>query len=121
MIASVPHPADARGQTPPSLKRLAERTLNRLLSRESRSKAASHQSHFNQERPTMKMSNFRMSTYMCGALCSFVMFILVIGATRPAAAQWTVSNTSHAWSSYNGSYLYLESDGFSKVFTTTEG
>jgi hypothetical protein len=69
----------------------------------------------------MKMCDIRMLRHMRGTICFLAALALVLGATRPAAAQWTVSNTSHAWSSYNGSYLYLEPDGYSKVFTTTEG
>jgi predicted alpha-1,6-mannanase (GH76 family) len=40
-----------------------------------------------------------------------IMTLFVLGGSIAASAQWTVSNTSHAWSGYNNNFLFTNSSG----------
>src|SRR5579875_2719539 len=37
--------------------------------------------------------------------------IFLLGTSMAASAQWTASNTSHAWSGYNNAFLFTNSKG----------
>lgn len=39
----------------------------------------------------------------------------------PASAQWRAVDAHNAWNGYNTAFLYLEPDGYSKVFVTKQG
>jgi hypothetical protein len=52
-------------------------------------------------------------------LLTALAFLVV--ATRPASAQWTANDAQRAYTAYNNAFLYLEPDGYSKVFVTTQG
>jgi hypothetical protein len=69
----------------------------------------------------MKGKATEMIRRMRGVLCIFTALVLVMGATRPAWATWTAANAQAAWSGYQNAYLYLESDGYSRVFVTVQG
>jgi predicted alpha-1,6-mannanase (GH76 family) len=58
---------------------------------------------------------------MRGALCIFTALMFVMGATRPASATWRAVDAQNAWSAYQNAFLYLEPDGYSRVFVTVQG
>jgi hypothetical protein len=55
------------------------------------------------------------------ALCIFTALVFVMGATRPAFAQWRAVDAQNAWGGYQSAYLRLEPDGYSKVFIKKQG
>jgi predicted alpha-1,6-mannanase (GH76 family) len=40
-----------------------------------------------------------------------IVILTVLGGNMTASAQWTVSNTSHAWAGYNNTFLFTNSKG----------
>jgi len=69
----------------------------------------------------MKTKIIEMPRRMRGVLCIFTSLVFVLCATRPASAQWRAVDAQNAWNGYNNAFLYLEPDGYSKVFVTTQG
>jgi hypothetical protein len=46
---------------------------------------------------------------------------VLLNLPRPASAQWRAVDAQNAFSGYNNAFLYLEPDGYSKVFVTEQG
>lgn len=68
-----------------------------------------------------QMRNLERSRSVRGALCAFAVLAFVGCATLQAAAQWSAGTAEEAWTGYQNAYLYLESDGYSRVFVTEQG
>ena len=62
-----------------------------------------------------------MSHRMRCVLSIFTAFIFAMGATLPASAGWRNVDAQNAWAGYQAEFIHLESDGYSRVFVTTEG
>ena len=56
-----------------------------------------------------------------GVFCLVAALMFVMCASRPASAQWRAVDAQNAWAGYQAEYIHLESDGYSRVFVTTEG
>ena len=69
----------------------------------------------------MQMKINQMVRRMVGVLCIFAALMFVMGGTRQASAQWSAGNAQAAWSGYQNAYLYLEPDGYSRIFVQKQG
>ena len=63
------------------------------------------------------MKAIGISRRLLSALCIFTAALFVLSSALPASAQWTVSNTQHAWGGYNNAFLFTDADGTSKQFS----
>lgn len=50
----------------------------------------------------------------------FSALIFAMCATRPASATWSAANAQSAWTAYQNTFIYLEPDGYSRVFMTDD-
>ena len=69
----------------------------------------------------MNMMNIAVARRIHCALCIFAPLALVMCATPPASANWRAVDAQNAWNGYQNAFLYLEPDGYSRVFVTKQG
>ena len=68
----------------------------------------------------MQLNINQMVRRMRDVLCVLTALIFVMGATRPASAQWSAANAEAAYSGYKNAFLHTNSDG-SQYFEQKEG
>ena len=61
-----------------------------------------------------------MSRHMRCVLSIFTVLIFAMCATVPASATWSATDAQNTWTAYQNMFIYLELDGYSRVFMTDD-
>ena len=68
----------------------------------------------------MNLKTIRVNRSIRSLLIVATSVIAVTCAARPASAQWAATDAQSAWTAFQNDFIYLEPDGYSKVFMTND-